>query len=208
MKTIITIQHAQSEQHLNGMVGGWTDWNLTELGRKQADCIGRRLLKELGENPPFKAYTSDLKRVYQTADIALGHLGLQAERRKELREIYFGSATGKSNEWMEAHKLPREGLSNFDYRNLADAESERDVYQRISPFVTELEKSPEENFIVASHCCALTMFFARWLDLDPAQMEKSRFEGYAAGVSILKMDDAGRKYVASLNDRLYLADLL
>ena len=32
MKTIITIQHTQSVHHTNGMVGSWTDWELSELG--------------------------------------------------------------------------------------------------------------------------------------------------------------------------------
>ena len=32
MKSIITIQHTQSVHHTNGMVGSWTDWELTELG--------------------------------------------------------------------------------------------------------------------------------------------------------------------------------
>lgn len=30
IKKLITIQHCQSEQHLNGMVGGATDWPLTD----------------------------------------------------------------------------------------------------------------------------------------------------------------------------------
>ena len=32
MKTFITIQHTQSVHHTNGMVGSWTDWELSELG--------------------------------------------------------------------------------------------------------------------------------------------------------------------------------
>ena len=36
MKTIITIQHTQSVHHTNGMVGSWTDWELTEKGIEQA----------------------------------------------------------------------------------------------------------------------------------------------------------------------------
>ena len=35
MKTIITVQHTQSVHHTNGMVGSWTDWDLTELGKKK-----------------------------------------------------------------------------------------------------------------------------------------------------------------------------
>ena len=47
MKTIITIQHTQSIHHTNGMVGSWTDWNLSELGKIQAGNIGRKLSREL-----------------------------------------------------------------------------------------------------------------------------------------------------------------
>ena len=47
MKHIITVQHTQSIHHTNGMVGSWTDWDLTELGKKQADHIGKKLSNEL-----------------------------------------------------------------------------------------------------------------------------------------------------------------
>ena len=43
MKNIITIQHTQSVHHTNGMVGSWTDWDLTELGVQQAKRIGCKL---------------------------------------------------------------------------------------------------------------------------------------------------------------------
>jgi len=39
VKQFITIQHTQSEHHVNGMVGSWTDWHLTEKGRQQAARI-------------------------------------------------------------------------------------------------------------------------------------------------------------------------
>ena len=47
MKHIITVQHTQSVHHTNGMVGSWTDWDLTPLGRSQADRIGKKLKDEL-----------------------------------------------------------------------------------------------------------------------------------------------------------------
>ena len=40
MKQIITIQHTQSIHHTNGMVGSWTDWDLSELGIEQAEKVG------------------------------------------------------------------------------------------------------------------------------------------------------------------------
>ena len=47
MKRIFTVQHTQSEHHTNGMVGSWTDWNLTDLGKQQADRIAEKLKQEL-----------------------------------------------------------------------------------------------------------------------------------------------------------------
>lgn len=47
MKNIITIQHTQSIHHINGMIGSWTDWNLSTLGIEQANNIGKKLETEL-----------------------------------------------------------------------------------------------------------------------------------------------------------------
>lgn len=41
MKNIITIQHTQSIHHTNGMIGSWTDWDLTDKGIKQAEITGK-----------------------------------------------------------------------------------------------------------------------------------------------------------------------
>lgn len=66
MKMIITIQHTQSIHHTNSMVGSWADWDLSELGKAQAENIGRNLAGELGDKN-FVMYSSDLARVRQTA---------------------------------------------------------------------------------------------------------------------------------------------
>ena len=85
MKHIITVQHTQSVHHINGMVGSWTDWELTELGKKQADNIGRKLHDELA-GKDVVIYSSDLKRAKQTADAIARYLGAEIILRTELRE--------------------------------------------------------------------------------------------------------------------------
>ena len=68
MKQIITIQHTQSIHHTNGMVGSWTDWDLSELGIEQAERIGQKLAKQLSGHK-IVMYASDLLRAKHTAEI-------------------------------------------------------------------------------------------------------------------------------------------
>lgn len=204
MKNIITIQHCESLQHLNQMVGGWTDWELTDWGKVQAYAIGRGLKKEIPNPLDYVMYSSDLMRTKQTAEIVGTHLGLVPILREEIREIYFGSATGKSMEWKKAHDIPyNKGDSVLDYRCLEDAESLRDVYNRLSPFIDEVINSPQENIIIVSHCAALGMLFCKWLQIDLNMKNTTLFSGEAGGVSVLQIDENNSRIMSKLNDISY-----
>lgn len=128
MKTIITIQHTQAVHHLNGMVGSWTDWELTDLGKAHAENIGKRLAAELS-GKPCKIYASDLIRTKQTAEPLARHLNLPVEYRAELRELNLGVAIGKTRQWMRENGKP---IHTIDDRPFPDAESGRDVWNRLS----------------------------------------------------------------------------
>ena len=90
MKHIITVQHTQSIHHTNGMVGSWTDWDLTELGKIQADHIGKKLDDELA-GKKVVLYSSDLKRAIWNAM----YIGLSLESFYEV-DIH-GPAGGVSH---------------------------------------------------------------------------------------------------------------
>ena len=122
MKTIYTVQHTQSVHHTNGMVGSWTDWDLTELGRLQADRIGRKLQQELSGKKAV-LYTSDLKRARQTADQIAAHLGAAPIVKPELRERNLGKCCGKSVQWLLENLECDE--KTIDDRLFSDAESRR-----------------------------------------------------------------------------------
>ena len=125
MKSIYTVQHTQSEHHTNGMVGSWTDWSLTELGRQQAERIAERLERELGSKRVV-LYTSDLKRARQTAECIATRLGVVPIVRTELRERNLGRCCGKSVQWMRENLECEE--RTVDDRLFSDAESRRDEW--------------------------------------------------------------------------------
>ena len=163
MKTIFTVQHTQSEHHTNGMVGSWTDWNLTELGRQQADRIAVRLKEELA-GKEVVLYTSDLKRARQTADSVAKHLQAVPVVRTELRERNLGKCCGKSVQWLRENLECQE--KTIDDRLFSDAESRRDEWNRLKPFFDQVMAEKTENIIIVSHGDLLSVFNSIFLGLE------------------------------------------
>ena len=162
MKNIITIQHTQSIHHTNGMVGSWTDWELSELGIEQANRIGERLAKQL-EGKQYVMYASDLLRAKHTGEIVAGYLGITPIIRQELRERNLGKCCGKSVQWLRENLEMQE--KTIDDRLFSDAESRRDEWNRLKPLFDEIMASEDENIIIVSHGDLLSVFNAMFLGL-------------------------------------------
>jgi len=201
MKTIITIQHTQSVHHTNGMVGSWTDWDLTELGLEQAKRIGAKLKTELsGRN--FALYSSDLKRAKQTADCVGAALGITPILKQELRERNLGSACGQSVAWLRANQVAYE--TTVDDRLFPDAETRRDEWNRLKPFFDALMASDEENVILVSHGDLLSVFNTMFMGLEVEALNRFEAFGFSGGVSHLVVDDAGKRFIKRLSDLSYV----
>ena len=201
MKHIITVQHTQSVHHTNGMVGSWTDWDLSELGKKQADNIGKKLKNEL-EGKNVVMYSSDLKRAKQTAQEIAKYLSVDINLKKELRERNLGKCCGKSVQWLRENKECEE--KTVDDRIFSDAESRRDAWNRIEPFYKEIIASDEENIIIVSHGDLLSIWNAMFLGLPVESYYQVNIHGPAGGVSHMFISDDGRHLVRHINDMSYI----
>lgn len=200
MKTIITIQHTQSVHHTNGMVGSWTDWELSPLGKKQAENIGKNLAAELSAR--YVMYSSDLLRAKQTAEAVSAYLGTVPVYRTELRERNLGEAVGKSVAWLRENMEKPE--RTIDDRLFPSAESRRDEWNRLKPFFDEITTNDEEYIIIVSHGDLLSVFNAMWLDLLPQSLEKTELFGVSGGVSFLFENAEGKRFIKKLSDTSYM----
>ncbi len=201
MKNIITIQHTQSIHHTNGMVGSWTDWDITEFGISQAEKIGEKLAQELsGKN--YVMYSSDLLRAKHTAEIVAKHLKLELELRQELRERNLGKCVGKSVQWMKENKETTE--RTVDDRLFSDAESRRDEWNRLKPFFDEIMSNDEENIIIVSHGDLLSVFNMMWIGLEVEMTEKFELFGLAGGVTFMFQLEDGKRFIKRMSDLSYL----
>ena len=201
MKHIITVQHTQSIHHTNGMVGSWTDWDLTELGKIQADHIGKKLNDELA-GKKVVLYSSNLKRAMQTAEEIAKYLGVEPVFRHELRERNLGKCCGKSVQWLRENiECPE---NTVDDRLFSDGESRRDAWNRLKPFYEEVINSKEENIIIVSHGDLLSIWNAMYIGLPLESFYDVDIHGPAGGVSHMIIGDDGKHRVRHINDMSYI----
>jgi 2,3-bisphosphoglycerate-dependent phosphoglycerate mutase len=92
---LVLVRHGQSTWNLENRFTGWTDVDLTELGRNEAHT-GGKLLREKGYTFDI-AYTSVLKRAIRTLNIVQEELDLDwvpVVRAWQLNERHYGALQG------------------------------------------------------------------------------------------------------------------
>lgn len=204
MKQIITIQHTQSQHHVNGMVGSWTDWPLTQPGLAQAEKIGQKLAAEL-QGQDAVLYCSDLLRARQTAEPIGRRLGLEPIPRQQLRERNLGRCCGKSVQWLREHMEQPE--RTIDDRLFSDGESRRDAWNRLRPFFAEIMAGSQQTVLIVSHGDLLGLFHAMFLGLEAESLNSCQFSGPAGGVSHLVLQEDGRRQIWRIGDLSYLSEV-
>jgi 2,3-bisphosphoglycerate-dependent phosphoglycerate mutase len=162
MHTVVFIRHGQSTWNLENRFTGWTDVDLTELGRQEAR-EGAELLR--GEGFDFDVcYTSYLRRAVKTLDIVLDVMDLMwlpVAKHWELNERHYGALQGLNKAemaekygeeqvfiWRRGYDTPPPALEPSDPRypgherryqgipagQLPLAESLEDTVARVLPF--------------------------------------------------------------------------
>ena len=197
-KTIITIQHTQSVHHTNGHAGAWGDWDLTELGHKQAADIGR-YLKEEGCDNTYIMYSSDLKRASQSAQEISKVLNVTPVYSKLIREVNAGAGNGKPWDWFNANKIPEPEKYDVDYKPFDDAESDRDLWNRLYPFYQEIVSNSYEKILIVSHGTALSFLQSMLMGQSLQDHSHSKFNGRSGSISRFEIDKDGKVTARYIN---------
>jgi 2,3-bisphosphoglycerate-dependent phosphoglycerate mutase len=95
MKRLVLLRHGESEWNRENRFTGWTDVDLTDKGREEAQEAGRLMAAEKFEFDA--AYTSVLKRAIRTLWIALDEMDLMwipVSRSWRLNERHYGALQG------------------------------------------------------------------------------------------------------------------
>ncbi|WP_302590809.1 2,3-diphosphoglycerate-dependent phosphoglycerate mutase [uncultured Muribaculum sp.] len=134
MPTIILLRHGQSIWNLENRFTGWTDVDLSDLGRKEAQNAGEKIIKS-GLKPDF-FFTSYLKRAIHTLQIAANVMDLNwipVIKDWHLNERHYGALQGLNKaetakiygdeqvlKWRRAYDITPPALEPDDKRNPAN----------------------------------------------------------------------------------------
>lgn len=151
LTTFYVVRHGETEYNRKGLVHGITDSELTDKGKKQA----RDLAKEL-KNIEFDfAFSSDLLRAKNTADIIILEKNLEVETTKLLRERSHGNLEGKSKNYYAAWDTALKKLTDeekYVYKHETDIESNKEVIEKFIRFVRETSiRYPGKTILAACH---------------------------------------------------------
>ena len=197
MTRIIMMRHGQSLANAQRRFAGHTDFDLTELGHKQAENAAQYLLKK---EKIDAIYSSDLLRAYHTACPVAKSFGLPIIKDTCLREIRAG-------EWeaLELTEIAERYTADFavwkgDYANgrPTGGESTVEVYERIVPHVLDLARANEgKTIFISSHATVVRSFIAYARGLSSAETGVIPAFPKNASISIFTYEDGQISTVAA-----------
>ena len=182
------VRHGRSEWNAAGRIQGHSNSDLDEVGRQQAQRVGRALARR-----PLKAlYASDLTRAQQTAAGIREATGLDIQTDIRLRETNFGVLEGLT--WEEAKQHQPEAYAAYMGRNyryvVPNGESRWQTLERaLEAFEALADRHPDQEIAVVSHG-GLISFFLRYVIGIPYDAEH-RFKTANASISTFDRKELG-----------------
>lgn len=203
MTQLYFIRHGETDWNATGKYQGWSDVPLSEQGRKQAECLGKRF-----ESVPLDViYSSPLKRAYDTAKAVADKKAMTIIPDEHFKEINFGDWEG-----LTAHQLKELYGEKFQYflDHPEDAEFPGEgsfslVMERIKIGLdTVLEENQGKNIMIVSHggLIRLCIFYLTGMDI---RFYKQMWINNTA-VSVVRMTSYGA-ILYKVNDDAHIENL-
>ena len=173
MKTkIILLRHCQSLANQERIYAGRCDFDLSELGFKQAEEIA----ETVRDAHIDVIYSSDLKRAYHTALPHARIRGIEVIRTAGLREIHLGEADGMYADDL-FKKYPYEfGFMWTEFFGLFAApggENSPGVAERIYGEIMRIARdNPGKTVLCTAHAAAIRLFWGKISGFPPEQLAR------------------------------------
>lgn len=196
---IYIIRHGETQANKDGLLQGWLDTDLNELGIELAKQTGYAL-KDVKFDITF---TSPLKRAVHTAELILRHSGnttpIVAEER--IKEVNVGRWQGK---YLKSDEIPQKECVCFfnepgKFEGFPGGETIPQLCGRTQGFLKELAQKDYHTVLVSTHGAALRAM------LNCLYENKEDFwhghPAYNCAVNIISVENGTMKLIA--DDQIY-----
>lgn len=138
MKRVYVVTHPEATHHVEGLVGGRYDSQLTDRGRTDARAIAERLRELVPSNVVPSLYTSDLIRTTQIARLIADQCAIKPLLLADLREKSYGVTGGRPQAWLDSCFVPSPPVKErLDHNEEIEGETKQEwvlrVYRRRQP---------------------------------------------------------------------------
>ncbi|MFD8984359.1 histidine phosphatase family protein [Streptomyces sp. NPDC059564] len=207
MRTIHVVTHPEATHHVEGLVGGWHDSDLTPTGLREAAAIARALRDAVPEGAEVELFSSDLLRTRRTAEEVGGLFDVKPVLDERLREKSYGEAEGRPQAWLDERFLPPPAVGDrmAHQEGVREAETKEAFARRIYAVMDEILDHPREHQIVVTHGYALTFVVAAWIGMPAASLGYVNFRAPSGSITTLREDDFfHNRQVVRLGDTRHL----
>ncbi|MEV2220135.1 histidine phosphatase family protein [Nocardia vinacea] len=208
MRTMYVIVHPESTHHVEGLVGGWYDSQLTSAGLRCADAIADALRSRIPAQVEVELFSSDLRRAARTATVIGNVLQASPILDPRLREKSYGAAEGRPQEWLDRRfvRPPVVGERMGHDEGIPGSETIAAFARRIYAAMDAMRQRHCDRQIVVTHGGAITFVVAAWSMLPIESLGYVRFHAAPGSITELREDDYfHNRQVVGLGDIRHLS---
>lgn len=209
-RSIYVVTHPEATHHVDGVVGGWHDSDLTAQGLRHAEAIAQTLGRQLGGRN-IEVFSSDLLRARRTADAIATTLNTVPFLDPRLREKSYGVAEGRQQSWLDERFIPPPAVGDrmSHDEGIPGAETKAAFAERIYVAMAEMLSRPVEHIVIVTHGFAMTYVITAWLEMPWSHASYASFAARPGGITTLVEDDFfHNRQVVTLADTSHLIQLL
>ncbi|WKG00856.1 histidine phosphatase family protein [Mycolicibacterium sp. HK-90] len=206
-RTVYVVTHPEATHHVDGLVGGWFDSDLTADGRRDADAVAEELRARIPESVAVEVYSSDLLRAQRTADPIAARLRTATVLDPRLREKSYGEAEGRPQHWLDDRFVapPAVGDRLTHDEGLRGAETREAFARRIYAAMDAITAGAVRHQVIVTHGFALTFVIAAWIRMPIQALGYVNFAAGSGSITTLREDDRfHNRQLAELGDVRHL----
>ncbi|TFF16691.1 histidine phosphatase family protein [Cellulosimicrobium terreum] len=207
-RTVHVVTHPEATHHVDGLVGGQHDSDLTPAGLRQAHLVAAALRARVPAGASTDVVTSDLLRTRRTATAVADALGTAVRLDPRLREASYGEAGGRPQAWLDARFVPPPATGDRLRHDVgvAGAETRLDVALRVYAATTDLLRRDVDHQVVVTHGFAATFVVAAWIGMPVDAAGHVAFPVPSGSITTLREDGYfHNRAVVALGDVAHLA---